>query len=949
MSTGKLKENYDVPNGGKSASGIYTDYAPDLLYTDAYIDGVNASAVFHDQSEVYLSGGKTAAEAVTLYLRTAKGDISSASVVIKGYGAKFSETSEVQMTLSRSDDRFDYYSAALTASAENRYYAFSLEKDGKTLYYTTYGLTASDPGNTAYNYFILTPGFETPAWSQGTVYYSIFPDSFFNGDALNDAGKSSYSGATARPWGTARTGYLYPNVARATGLDYYGGDLAGIYSKIGYLKNTLGVETVYTNPIFDATFNVGYGPDDFLTVSKYYGTNRELSALISALHENGMRFITDGVWLYSTANSKQYNKSGYWPESGAYQSENTPFKDFYVLEKNKTWPNVKTVYSESVFKINFESDYTKNIIFRNKDSALLYFLAAPYNMDGWRLDVPAYNASSTNGYEIMSGFREYMKKVNPESVLIGETTVLPEERQGTALDSVWNYEDFAGPVYGFFGAPRNKPGDESTGNPVYKSFTASELLTKLYQSAAKVPYVVAKSEFNLLASHDTARVLTNLGSVEKAEIAAAVQFTYIGSPSLYYGDEIGLEGHSACFGDMGSFPWDESKWNYELLGTYRTLIKLRSDHENVMRHGGFMPLTSDDASSVFAYARYNADDAVILAVNGGSERKTVEIPVYKLGLDEPVYNLYNYVTGEIYPVKDGKINVRLGGESFAAIVKDKSRGEYDGKYLSLDIGTPDSTGGALKDGEKITLCSAGTLFDGVDNFRIFGEKAFGAFTVSADVFYENSGVMIRESDSPSSPFVAVIFKDKKKAVLCVREYEGGSVKEVVSTEFPIQDDSFASYEAGSFYVTFIIERGADNSFTAYIIDENGKREIGKTCVALKNGVYAGVFGALTGKKPNGPLPLVFKNFSVAPSATPLCDDFKSPVPAAVYAVLPDVLARTVGENGLELHPVSGLVRQMAALPEGDVSVTVLTAKSEADAGAVLYQDERNYVKLTRSP
>ncbi len=927
MTTGEKLETI-IYEGTKSYGGLLgndvTSYTPTVSYNDEFYGKINLSALFHDQSESYLTG-KSSVDSVTLKLRTAKGNATSVSALVRSYKGK--ENTEIKMTVTSSDNYFDYYTATLSPSAERRFYIFEITSGTDVIYYTANVTEAKIPANSENNWFILTPDYSTPTWSQGTVWYSIFPDSFFNGDTLNDAGEGSYTGAISRVWGTARTGYEYPMVSSVTGKDYYGGDLAGIYAKIGYLKDTLGVESIYTNPIFEATFNVGYGPDDYLTVSRYYGTNNELAELISTLHDNGMKFITDGVWLYSGRNSKEYNANNFWPEKGAFQSAEVYYKDLYYALKNKDWPNVQTVYNENVFKINFETDFTKDYIYRKQNSALLYFLNEPYNMDGWRLDVPAYNRNSTNGFEVEEEFRSYMNQVNPNTILIGETTVLPAERYGTALDSVWNYGDFAEHIYLYFDAPRNHPGDESTNYVTTVTYNAKELLTKVATSVNKVPFDVAKSGYNLISSHDVARVLTNLGGNEnKAILAAVMQFTMVGSPVIYYVDEIGMEGHSASFGNMQSFDWNQKNWNYKIFNSYRSLLNLREDFNEVLSQGGFMPLLAVNDPDVVSYARFDENEAVITVINNGEKTENVEIPVYKLGLYNDGDILWNYETGEGYLVNDGKITVSVAKESSAIIVKSEKRSGYFGGFVSADIGTAPVLGTTVLTEKAVILSGSGYLEKVNDNFRIYGKNVFGATEVAATVLADKNGagVMIRESESVYSPFVSLVIKNGK-AVMQVRETEGGNVIEVASMEIPS--------EAACLKIT----RDQFNKFTAYLSDS----EVGSKSVAMSEGVIAGVFAA----GGENTVKAEFTDFSVKEINTPIYDRFEA-APAAIYAKI--AKSYSVKDGQLTLFTEGKTARMLSAFSSNDFSVTVKLAETDGEAGLVIYQNENNSISVTKS-
>lgn len=939
ITTGKLLTNKEYKNTVKFdtvlPSDKYSDFIPDVNYshkTDLY--GIYTGDLFHDQSEMFLNAEHTAEDEVKIKFRARKGNLTSVTVLVKSY--KGSDIKEYPMTKTASGDYFDDYSVTLEPSGEIRWYIFKINKDNNIMYYTAKKAEYDIPTKNWGGWFILTPGFKTPEWAQGTVFYSIVPDSFYNADPLNDGKLGGWATSVARPWGVDRIGYQFPMVSSVTGADYYGGDLRGIAQKLDYIKNQMGGKALYTTPILESSFNIGYGSYDYFTINKFYGTNTELQKLTKIIHENNMKQILDGVWLFSSRYSRDYNKNGFYPEPGAFSDPNSIYNNLYYLDKGNDWPNFRTVYNENVLKINFETEFTKDYIYRKPNSSFQFFLREPFNIDGYRLDVPAYNPSSTNGYDVETQFRKYMKEINPDSVLIGETTVLPEELQGTALDGVWNYDDFTGTVYPYFGAQKMKPSDQKypEGSRSFPKLTEEEFLLKATAAVNKYPFTASKSMYNILSSHDIFRSLTNLNyNVDHALMAVSMLMTMVGSPSIFYGDETGMTGHSNSMGNMKSFDWNKQNWNYEIHNTYKSFKRLREDYDYVLRQGGFMALSADNDEKIYSYARFTEDSFVIAAGNSSNEAKFVQIPVYKCYAKENS-TIYDYNNNYAYKVKDGMITVKIQPSSYVILVPDNKNSGFIRDYETKDIGFVPVRGGAVVDANLITLYGSGSLGGINDNFRFIYKQSFGASMQTVLIknikgITNDTGLMFRESDSTYSKFVSA-------------SVNGGKIKVSYRQDEAAEVKTFDEIAVNENDIYLRIVRGDDNSYSIqYSADNKTYTEVYKIFVDMQNQIPGGLF--TTGSQNENKAE--FYDFSLIKLSTKYMDNFDDGL-NSIYAKIPSSDSYKVADNTLTLKSKSSTVRLLSYAPALDFSVSASVENIKAGgAGLIIYQGEDNYLAV----
>ena len=534
-----------------------------------------------------------------------------------------------------------------------------LNRDSGSVLYTFKALTAQEqwwihaagvsgsmpPRQSHFHY---NPQQKPPVWVQDQVFYQIFPDRFCNGDPSISVqnGEYQYGGGThpviAKQWGE-------PVAADHLGTgasEFYGGDLAGIQSKLHYLQS-LGITALYLNPIFASPSNHKYDTVDFYRVDAHLGSNEQLAELTSNLHQRGMRIVLDAVVDHT---SDQH------PWFTAASDVHATARRFYTFDEKGQHIGWKGL--SHLPKLDFASREVQEIVYSGDDAILRHWLRAPYAIDGWRFDVihmlGEHGSAAGNTYHVQQ-MRQCMKQENPDAYVLGEHFFEASQwLQGDQEDGAMNYYGFAHPVRAFLA------NQDIAYHPV--RISAEEFDHWLKQARCSIPFANQLAQFNLLDSHDTARFLSLLsGDVALMRTAVTLLFTYIGTPCIYYGDEVGMEGGKDpdC---RRCFPWDSTEWNHLLHDHYRRMIRLRKTHP-ALRRGDIHTLYAGEHS--FVFARTLESDVVITAVNRHpTKARTITLPIWQTAslanrfTDPETREKFEVVKGEIrltIPAKTARV------------------------------------------------------------------------------------------------------------------------------------------------------------------------------------------------------------------------------------------------------------------------------------------------------
>ena len=528
------------------------------------------------------------------------------------------------------------------------YYEFLLLRGSNTLFtdsYNNFDFDLSDKEGSRFRLLVFESGYKTPeSFGQGVMYH-IFVDRFYRGEGDEvDNILCKTDAVINHDWENGIPQYAKVQGAHLENNEFFGGNLFGVAQKLDYLK-ALGVKTVYLSPIFDAYSNHKYDTADYFTVDSMFGGDKALDLLISRAKEYGIGVILDGVFNHTGDNSIYFNKYEKYDSVGAYNSCESPYKDWYHF---KNWPDSYESWwgIEVLPKLNHDNDSCREMIVGD-DGVIRRYLKR--GISGWRLDV-ADELSDRMLDEIRSG----AKDIDPDAVIIGEVWENAADKiaygkrrrylSGRQLDSVMNYP-LRSAIIDFC-----HYGDVDC---IYNT------LVEIYSS---YPRCVSHKLMNLLGTHDTERIITVLGSdiweldgendelaykrlskskrefaIDMLKIASVLQYTAYGIPSVFYGDEVGLEGYHDPFCRM-PFPWHqlEREDRAAVLEHYINLGRIRN--ENPCFDGGDFYVIHHNEGCI-AFARKKNDNLLITVANRGKSF-CIDIP------DGEIYT--DLLTGRVY-------------------------------------------------------------------------------------------------------------------------------------------------------------------------------------------------------------------------------------------------------------------------------------------------------------
>lgn len=602
--------------------------------------------IFHDQGTGYMSNLEpTEKDSVTLRLRADRGAVTEAVIQ---YSADGSCWNEILMERKGQDATgyYEFWEGTIPAMQERYHYRFRAAEAGETVYLGSEGMSEETPIPS--DCFSVIPGFSTPDWAKGIIWYSVMPDAFYNGDVLNDMAEGKLKKTV--PWGSTLQG-LY---------EYYGGDIKGIRSKIGYIKE-LGVEGFYVNPMWTSDSDAGYGPNNYFETSPNYGNEEDFITLCKELHENGFPVMIDAVFSYSQANSIFTNSNGLQPLSGAFESQNSEYSDMFRFSQ---WPT-GYVHKWGGIENDLGSDKARDLLWRGEESVLKRYLRPPYNADGWRFDaINSYAGTDTTLTKIGAEIRRETKSVKPDVLLVGE-----DYSKDTGLSGNW---DAMQNSFFIFSALLWMKGGQ---------FDQFWLVDRLYKMA-KLPRPMSLCMYNNYENHDNKRLLDNYDT-DKYKIKSVwlLQMTFIGSPVIYYGAENGA-GKENDPTARNCFNWNERTWNYEIRGLCKALCELRKEY-TALKEGPFQVGLVDNERQLTVYGRWDDNGSVVTMLNQREydQEMLLNLKQYNIG-DGAV--VCDYLTGQTYTVEQGCALVRIAAGG--SILVTGKAGNYRGRLKLMDNG-----------------------------------------------------------------------------------------------------------------------------------------------------------------------------------------------------------------------------------------------------------------------
>ena len=662
----------------------------------------NRKALFTDLSEDYVSPMEPSAYGeATVRFRSAKNNIDKVFFIHKN--------EKHLMFKTESDAYFDYYSHTVQLEDEKLSYYFEVHAGKISCFYDRRGVTKD---TNEYYHFHIIPGFKTPDWAKGAVFYQIYVDRFYNGDPSNDVLTNEYQyigdkTVKVEDWNK------YP---AAMGVrEFYGGDLQGVLDKMDYLQD-LGVDVIYFNPLFVSPSNHKYDIQDYDYIDPHFGkivhdegellrpeqtenrfatryidrvsnkenleaSNELFAEVVKEAHRRGMKVILDGVFNHCGSFNKWLdreriyeNAPGY--EKGAYIDKDSPYHSYFQFHDENKFPYNGSYDGwwghDTLPKLNYENS-------RQLLDYVLYigrkWVSPPYNADGWRLDVAADLGHTPEfNHSFWKEFRKTVKMANPDAIILAEHYGSPLDwLQGQEWDTVMNYDAFMEPVTWFLTGMQKHSDDyreDMRGNA--DNFWGA---MRHHCAAFTMPSLLVA--MNELSNHDHSRFLTRTnhkvgrtntlgpeaanGGVNKAVLreAVVIQMTWPGAPTIYYGDEAGVCGFTDP-DNRRTYPWGHEDQEF-LTGSLKYL---------------------DADYNVIGFGRFNREGQSVILVNNNDYEVTREVSVWYLGIPKEcaltclmITTAEGYSTAaKQYPVISGKVRVTLPATS-AIILRHENRVE----------------------------------------------------------------------------------------------------------------------------------------------------------------------------------------------------------------------------------------------------------------------------------
>jgi glycosidase len=643
-----IKLNFDAAGVGQITIGPKTFVDADAV---AVTDPVALSVAFDSRNTAYKApyGAITRGTKVNLGF-TAKTGIDSANLVIEKRTMEgnydtlyYTEVSRVALNKS-SEGELERWSGSYTYPDIGVYgYYFEVTIKGQTYIYGNnknpvyqtaekgsngVGLVAVQPRDTSlirrYRQTVYKPDFVVPDWAQDAVYYYIFPERFRNGDKSNDPnpGTDKYLDTAVEFHSNWLDKPYLPGSGDGSDAtynnDFFGGDLAGIISKLDYIAG-LGANTLYINPVFMAGSNHKYDTADYKNTDPHFGTNADFVTLTQEAAKRGLRVLLDTSLNHTGSDSVYFDKFSRFSSVGAFEGgaidASSPYASWYTFN---TAAGATKLYdgwggSLDMPALNKNSASFRNYAYGASDSVTKLWIDR--GISGWRMDVAPWVPD-----DFWREWRSAVKSKDANALTVAETWFDASKFfLGDEFDSTMNYI-FHDAVIAYANGGNAKE--------VYENI---ELMRENYPS--QVFYAL----MNLVSSHDISRALYQLGYTSDSDSAATIatakqrlrlatfiQMSYPGSPAIYYGDEVGMTGGSDPY-NRGTYPWEDLGGSPDnaLLADFKALTKMRQDNA-VLRRGSFGAPAYLDAN-VIAHVRTLNSTTAIIATNNSSSAKQISL------------------------------------------------------------------------------------------------------------------------------------------------------------------------------------------------------------------------------------------------------------------------------------------------------------------------------------
>lgn len=583
----------------------------------------------HDGSDLYVSNSApTIGDSITLKVRVPN-DYLFEKAMLRIYHD--GEPRIFEMKLSSKNEVESWYQVKVQILNIQSSYRFAFIGRGKYEWLNARGLFDHDVHSNNDFQIVAIPG--NPEWIKSSVFYQIFPDRFARSGKVNITPEWAYP----REWDLLPRGR-----GKYTGQELYGGDLYGVQEHLDHVTE-LGANGIYFTPIFPSQSNHRYDATSFDHVDPILGGDKAFQSLIKVAKKNGIRILGD-------LTSNHCGSGHHWLVK-AKKDKKSKERSFFYWDKSIKWGYVGWFGLESLPKLNYSSKSLRKAVYEGKNSIVKKWISPKFGMAGWRIDVgnmTGVQGAENHHVEVMQGIRQAMQEVNPDTWLVAENgDFIASDLNGLGWQGAMNYQGFMRPFWnwinrnpeitgGFQGLPFAMP-----------KINGKQLVESIQEFNASIPWRSLTASMMLLDSHDTARFRTVvLGDVQAHKTAMTMMLSYPGVPSIFAGDEIGLEG---SWGEDArrTINWeDRSGWDTEFFAEVKKLVKLRKTQDALINGGLRWVAVEDD---YIAYLRESKKQSLLVLVSRGPINATIDLSTFGYEVTKVHYG--QEVKGEIFSIK----------------------------------------------------------------------------------------------------------------------------------------------------------------------------------------------------------------------------------------------------------------------------------------------------------
>ncbi len=473
-------------------------------------------------------------------------------------------------------------------------------------------------------------------WRNGAIVYQVLVDRFAPSEDMNSKKDLYQFPRTLRSWKELPKPGHFVKEAKywSHELDFWGGDLRSVLSKIDYLKS-MNIDVLYLNPIHESLSNHKYDAKDYLEISKEFGNKHDLKTLTERLHQENIKIMLDGVFNHVGVDNELFIQA---------KKENSPFHSWFDF--NQIYPEGVRLWADvpSLPELNLENEDVRKYIYKDETSVIRSYLNL--GIDGWRLDV-AFDI----GYQYLKELTDYAHLEKKGSMVVGE---------------IWNYpQTWVKSIDGVM----NFTLREIIIKSIHQDITpvlANQMIEKMIEDAGILPML---KSWNVLDNHDVPRLRHQLKKTEDQRLAQVMQFFLPGSPNLYYGTELGMNG-AGDPENRAPMDWSLLNESNEYLKWTKKLIDIHHQ-ERAVKIGDYQRILSE---KTIAFIRYTEDinDLVIVVINPSQEDIKESMLIRHSSIMN--YSTFDVLLGEAHDVSilAGMLTLSVKGKSFV-VLKPRTR------------------------------------------------------------------------------------------------------------------------------------------------------------------------------------------------------------------------------------------------------------------------------------